>query len=190
MLLSTGLLSEWKIRTLCSTLWSFDMLQLMKSAIVKCPVVFVGLEFYFAFFFSLSFRGSQEQQAQPRPQDSASQSWYPPSVVSSPGSSRPSTPSSTSSGSFNYFSQSTPHVSPTEASGIINHLKDKRYFLFQASLEYVCLPFFFWILVESHPWFLIDETLKLGSNLSGTLGIWLALGTRILFWLLHLMKRH
>ncbi|KAL3754052.1 hypothetical protein ACJRO7_001315 [Eucalyptus globulus] len=71
------------------------------------------------------FWGSQEQQAQPRPQDGTSQSWYPPSVVSSPGSSRPSTPSSTSSGGFNYFSQSTPHVSPTEASGIINHLKDK-----------------------------------------------------------------
>ncbi|KAI3442895.1 VPS37 C-terminal domain-containing protein [Psidium guajava] len=71
------------------------------------------------------FWGNQEQPAQPRPQDSTSQSWYPPSVVSSPGSSHPSTPSSTSSGSFNYFSQSTPHVSPTEALGIINHLKDK-----------------------------------------------------------------
>ncbi|KAI4310439.1 hypothetical protein MLD38_035417 [Melastoma candidum] len=71
------------------------------------------------------FWGSQEPEAQPQRQDNTTQSWYPPSVLSSPGSSRPSTPSSTSSGNFNYFTQSTPHVSPSEASAIINQVKDK-----------------------------------------------------------------
>ncbi|KAK4740516.1 hypothetical protein SAY87_032363 [Trapa incisa] len=71
------------------------------------------------------FWGSQDQPAQARPQDSSSQSWYPPSVMSSPTSSRPSTPGSTSSGSFSLSSHTTSHVSPSEASGIINQLKDK-----------------------------------------------------------------
>ncbi|XP_057961676.1 vacuolar protein-sorting-associated protein 37 homolog 1-like [Malania oleifera] len=73
------------------------------------------------------FWGSQEQQAQPRPQDISTQSWYPPSVVSSSGSSRPSTPSSGSS-SFQRPSE-RPHspsqVSPAEAASIIALLKDK-----------------------------------------------------------------
>ncbi|KAF2289827.1 hypothetical protein GH714_038876 [Hevea brasiliensis] len=75
------------------------------------------------------YRGSQEQQAQPRPQDAPSQSWYPPSVVSS-NSSRPVTPSSSSSGSYGLQQhtdrpQSPSHVSPAEAAGIIALLKDK-----------------------------------------------------------------
>lgn len=54
------------------------------------------------------FWGSQEQQ----PQDGSSQSWYPPpSVVSSPSSSMPATP--------------TRHVPPSEAAGVIASLKDK-----------------------------------------------------------------
>ncbi|XP_021908498.1 vacuolar protein-sorting-associated protein 37 homolog 1 [Carica papaya] len=62
------------------------------------------------------FWGSQEQQAQPRPQEVSSQSWYPPSVASSTGSSsRPATPG-----------QSPSHVSPSEAAGIIALLKDKN----------------------------------------------------------------
>ncbi|KAK9291224.1 hypothetical protein L1049_009412 [Liquidambar formosana] len=74
------------------------------------------------------FWGSQEQEAQSRPQ---SQSWYPPSVTSSPNTSRPSTPSSSSSSSFNLQRpserpQSPSHVSPAEAAGIINQLKDKN----------------------------------------------------------------
>ncbi|KAF8403171.1 hypothetical protein HHK36_011268 [Tetracentron sinense] len=77
-----------------------------------------------------SFWGSQEQQAQPRPQENPAQSWYPPSVVSSPNSSRPSTPSSSSSTSLNVQrpserSQSPSHVSPAEAAGIIALLKDR-----------------------------------------------------------------
>lgn len=77
------------------------------------------------------FWGSQDQQAQPHPQDSASQSWYPPSVISSPSSSRPETPrSGTSSSSFgsqrpSERPPSPSHVSPTEAAGIIAVLKDK-----------------------------------------------------------------
>ncbi|GAV62920.1 Mod_r domain-containing protein [Cephalotus follicularis] len=63
------------------------------------------------------FWGSQDQQ----PQDISTQSWYPPSVVSSPNSSRPSTPGSSSSSSFNLPS----HISPAEAAGIIALLKDK-----------------------------------------------------------------
>ncbi|CAL1398327.1 unnamed protein product [Linum trigynum] len=74
------------------------------------------------------FWGSQEQDAQqPRPQE-ASQSWYPPSVVgSSPGSSRPGTPGSSSSGfGMNRPSDSPAvHVSPAEAAGVISLLKDK-----------------------------------------------------------------
>ncbi|KAJ9695272.1 hypothetical protein PVL29_010649 [Vitis rotundifolia] len=77
-----------------------------------------------------SFWGSQEQQPQPRPQDISGQSWYPPSVVSSPSSSRPSTPSSSTSSSFSLQRpsdrpQSPSHVSPAEAAGMIVLLKDK-----------------------------------------------------------------
>ncbi|XP_041025028.1 vacuolar protein-sorting-associated protein 37 homolog 1 [Juglans microcarpa x Juglans regia] len=76
------------------------------------------------------FWGSQDQQSQSRPQDGSSQSWYPPSVVSSPSSSRPGTPGSSSSGSFSSHRPSDrPHspsnVSPTEAAGLIAVLKDK-----------------------------------------------------------------
>ncbi|WRX25418.1 Modifier of rudimentary [Theobroma cacao] len=76
------------------------------------------------------FRGSQEQQAQQRPQEGSSHSWYPPSVVSSPSSSRPTTPSSSASNSFNLQRPAErPHsptpVSPAEAAGIIALLKDK-----------------------------------------------------------------
>ncbi|XP_044463306.1 vacuolar protein-sorting-associated protein 37 homolog 1 [Mangifera indica] len=75
------------------------------------------------------FWGSQEQQGQPRPQDGSPQSWYPPSVVT-PNSSRPSTSSLSSSGSFNPTRPadrpgSPSHVSPAEAAGIIALLKDK-----------------------------------------------------------------
>ncbi|KAB1199549.1 hypothetical protein CJ030_MR0G020453 [Morella rubra] len=77
------------------------------------------------------FWGSQDQQSESRPQDGSSQSWYPPSVVSSPSSSHPGTPGSTSSGSFSSHRpadrpQSPVHVSPAEAAGIIAVLKDKR----------------------------------------------------------------
>ncbi|KAL3532012.1 hypothetical protein ACH5RR_005533 [Cinchona calisaya] len=77
-----------------------------------------------------SFWGSQEQQAQPRPQEISTDSWYPPSVVSSPSSSRPATPSVNSSSSFNIprpgdRPHSSSNVSPTEAAGIIALLKDK-----------------------------------------------------------------
>ncbi|KAL5698246.1 hypothetical protein ACHQM5_029311 [Ranunculus cassubicifolius] len=74
-----------------------------------------------------SFWGSQEQQQpQPHIQENSSQSsWYPPPVVGSTNSSRPSTPgSSTSSSAYNAFSQHG-QVSPSEAAGIIYHLKDK-----------------------------------------------------------------
>ncbi|KAK2982586.1 hypothetical protein RJ640_009239, partial [Escallonia rubra] len=73
-------------------------------------------------------RGSQEQQAQPRPQEISTDSWYPPSV-SSPNVSRPSTPGSSSSGSFVQRHSDRPHslshVSPAEAANIIVFLKDK-----------------------------------------------------------------
>ncbi|KAK2997231.1 hypothetical protein RJ639_015508 [Escallonia herrerae] len=73
-------------------------------------------------------RGSQEQQAQPQPQEISTDSWYPPSV-SSPNVSRPSTPSSSSSGSFVQRHSDRPHslshVSPAEAANIIVFLKDK-----------------------------------------------------------------
>ncbi|MBA0867014.1 hypothetical protein Goshw_026457, partial [Gossypium schwendimanii] len=74
--------------------------------------------------------GSQEQQAQPHPQEDSSHSWYPPPGVSSTNSSRPSTPGSSASNSFNLQRPSErPHspsqVSPSEAAGIIALLKDK-----------------------------------------------------------------
>ncbi|GLT25775.1 hypothetical protein SLA2020_008840 [Shorea laevis] len=76
------------------------------------------------------FWGSQEQQAQPRPQEGSSHSWYPPSVFSSPSSTQPPSPSSSGSNSVNYQRptdrpQSPSHVSPAEAAGIIALLKDK-----------------------------------------------------------------
>ncbi|KAK9058601.1 hypothetical protein SSX86_023443 [Deinandra increscens subsp. villosa] len=64
--------------------------------------------------------GSQEQ-GDPKPQEITTNSWYPPSV-SSPSSSRPTTPNS------NTYSERVgdrPHVSPTEAAGIMVYLKDK-----------------------------------------------------------------
>ncbi|KAG5556762.1 hypothetical protein RHGRI_007133 [Rhododendron griersonianum] len=76
-------------------------------------------------------RGSQEQEAQPHSQGIPTNSWYPQSVISSPTSSRPATPSTTSSSSFSLQRpadrpQSPSHVSPAEAAGIIALLKDKR----------------------------------------------------------------
>ncbi|XP_054803516.1 vacuolar protein-sorting-associated protein 37 homolog 1 isoform X2 [Prosopis cineraria] len=78
------------------------------------------------------FWGSPDRPSQPRPQDgsTSTQSWYPPSVVTSPTSSRPATPSGTSSSSYGSQRpaerlQSPSHVSPTEAAGVITHLKDK-----------------------------------------------------------------
>uniref|UniRef100_A0A5B6ZTS3 VPS37 C-terminal domain-containing protein n=1 Tax=Davidia involucrata TaxID=16924 RepID=A0A5B6ZTS3_DAVIN len=72
-----------------------------------------------------SFWGSQEQQAQPHPQEIPTESWYPPSVVNSPSSSRPSTPSSSFSQRPADRPESPSHVSPAEAAGIIVLLKDK-----------------------------------------------------------------
>ncbi|TYJ12615.1 hypothetical protein E1A91_A11G363900v1 [Gossypium mustelinum] len=76
------------------------------------------------------FWNSHEQQAQPHPQEGSSCSWYPPSVVGSTNSSRPATPSSSASNSFNSqtpaeWSHSPSPVSPTEAAGVIALLKDK-----------------------------------------------------------------
>ncbi|XP_074269685.1 vacuolar protein-sorting-associated protein 37 homolog 1 [Silene latifolia] len=78
------------------------------------------------------FWGSQDQEPQPRPQDSTGQSWYPPSVVNSPSNSRPTTASGSSSNSYNpqrpyerHDSASHVSVSPAEAAGIISVLKDK-----------------------------------------------------------------
>ncbi|TYJ12616.1 hypothetical protein E1A91_A11G363900v1 [Gossypium mustelinum] len=76
------------------------------------------------------FKNSHEQQAQPHPQEGSSCSWYPPSVVGSTNSSRPATPSSSASNSFNSqtpaeWSHSPSPVSPTEAAGVIALLKDK-----------------------------------------------------------------
>ncbi|KOM29248.1 hypothetical protein LR48_Vigan641s003600 [Vigna angularis] len=65
-------------------------------------------------------RGSQEQQSQDG--SSQSQSWYPPSVVSSPSSSRPATPSGSSS---SLPHRPSSHVPPSEAAGVIAVLKDK-----------------------------------------------------------------
>ncbi|KAL6500860.1 hypothetical protein OROHE_025355 [Orobanche hederae] len=74
-----------------------------------------------------NFWGSQEQQAHQMSTDS----WYPPSVVSSPSSSRPATPGANTSSST--FGSSRPadrpnalsNVSPAEAASIIAVLKDK-----------------------------------------------------------------
>ncbi|KAK0585275.1 hypothetical protein LWI29_026058 [Acer saccharum] len=72
-----------------------------------------------------NYWSSQEQQAQPCPQDAASQSWYPQSVVS-PNSSRPLTPGSSYSLQRPTEHPQTPsHVSPGEAAGVIALLKDK-----------------------------------------------------------------
>lgn len=79
-------------------------------------------------------RGSQEQQPHPRVQDGSSQtqSWYPPSVLSSPSSSsRPASPAVSSSSTHNSWRpteslHSPSHVPPAEAAGIIAALKDKR----------------------------------------------------------------
>lgn len=91
----------------------------------------------------VTFRGSQEQgDARPqdaRPQENATNSWYPPSVVSSPSSSRPATPNGTSSDIYTQRVGERPHVSPTEAAGIIVYLKDKRYtfFLNRVDIHYI-----------------------------------------------------
>ncbi|WCJ34423.1 Modifier of rudimentary (Mod(r)) protein [Euphorbia peplus] len=76
------------------------------------------------------FWGTPEAEAPPRPQDPPSQSWYPPSVLSSTSSSNPGTPNSGSSSSHNFQRpserpQSPSHVSPSEAAGVIALLKDK-----------------------------------------------------------------
>ncbi|CAM8933693.1 unnamed protein product [Rhodiola kirilowii] len=73
------------------------------------------------------FWGSQEQEAQVRPQQASSQSsWYGPSAAGSPNSSRPSTPSSTASGGFSVQNQQPPsHGSPAEAAEIIDLLRGK-----------------------------------------------------------------
>ncbi|KAE8661169.1 Vacuolar protein-sorting-associated protein 37-like protein 2 [Hibiscus syriacus] len=75
------------------------------------------------------FWGSQEQQAQPLPQEGSSHSWYPPGV-SSPNTSRPSTPSTSASNSFSVQRpaerpESPSQVSPSEAAGIIALLREK-----------------------------------------------------------------
>ncbi|KAL7096745.1 hypothetical protein ACP275_10G098800 [Erythranthe tilingii] len=64
-------------------------------------------------------RGSQEQQGQP------TESWYPPSVVNSPSSSRPTTPGSNNLSRPTDRTSSLSNVSPAEAAGIIAVLKDK-----------------------------------------------------------------
>ncbi|KAJ6871140.1 vacuolar protein-sorting-associated protein 37 [Populus alba x Populus x berolinensis] len=74
------------------------------------------------------FWGSQEQQEQARPQDvNPAQSWYPPSVVTSPSSSRPATPTSSSSSSHSFQRPTERPLSPSpaEAAAIITLLKDK-----------------------------------------------------------------
>ncbi|XP_055806762.1 vacuolar protein-sorting-associated protein 37 homolog 1-like [Solanum dulcamara] len=72
------------------------------------------------------------QQPQQRPQEGNNESWYPPSVGSSqsPGSSRPGTPSPSSSGNFSVQRptdrpSSVSQVPPAEAAGIITAIKDK-----------------------------------------------------------------
>uniref|UniRef100_A0A7N0R9H6 VPS37 C-terminal domain-containing protein n=1 Tax=Kalanchoe fedtschenkoi TaxID=63787 RepID=A0A7N0R9H6_KALFE len=74
-----------------------------------------------------SFWGSQEPEAQSHPEDTFSQSsWFPSSAGSTPTSSRPSTPSSSSSSGFNFQTPlSASPVSPAEAARIIDKLKDK-----------------------------------------------------------------
>ncbi|PIN21470.1 hypothetical protein CDL12_05815 [Handroanthus impetiginosus] len=74
--------------------------------------------------------GSQEQQAQPRPQEISTDSWYPPSVVSSSNTSRPTTPGAGTSSSLGMSrpsdrTNSLSNVSPAEAASIIAMLKDK-----------------------------------------------------------------
>lgn len=75
------------------------------------------------------FWGSQEQQADLRPQEVSTNSLYPPSVGISPSSSRPTTPNSSNSNSFTQRPEEQPqslsHISPAEAAGIIVYLKDK-----------------------------------------------------------------
>ncbi|XP_062003810.1 vacuolar protein-sorting-associated protein 37 homolog 1 [Rosa rugosa] len=72
------------------------------------------------------FWGSQEPQAQPRPEDALSQQSYYPHSVNSTSSSRPLTPSRTSSASnLSSRGNSPSPVSPTEAAGVIASLKDK-----------------------------------------------------------------
>ncbi|EYU41575.1 hypothetical protein ABFS82_10G045600 [Erythranthe guttata] len=66
-----------------------------------------------------NFWGSQEQQGQP------TESWYPPSVVNSPSSSRPTTPGSNNLSRPTDRASSLSNVSPAEAAGIIAVLKDK-----------------------------------------------------------------
>ncbi|EYU22337.1 hypothetical protein MIMGU_mgv1a026864mg, partial [Erythranthe guttata] len=63
--------------------------------------------------------GSQEQQGQP------TESWYPPSVVNSPSSSRPTTPGSNNLSRPTDRTSSLSNVSPAEAAGIVAVLKDK-----------------------------------------------------------------
>ncbi|KAL3357152.1 hypothetical protein AABB24_017704 [Solanum stoloniferum] len=72
------------------------------------------------------------QQPQQRPQEGNNESCYPPSIGSSqsPGSSRPGTPSPSSSGNFGVQrptdrASSVSRVSPAEAAGIITAIKDK-----------------------------------------------------------------
>lgn len=92
------------------------------------------------------FRGSQDQRSRLYQQGSSSQSWYPPSVVSSPSSSRPTTPNSTTSSGYSFQrpnerSQSPSHVSPTEAAGIIAVLKEKKWVLSSTILQFI-----FWLI--------------------------------------------
>nr|GEX79795.1 ABC transporter B family member 25 [Tanacetum cinerariifolium] len=70
--------------------------------------------------------GSQEQQGDQRPQEIDTNSWYPPSINSSPSSSRPAILNSSNSTPYAQRLGDRPHVSPAEAAGIIGYLKDKR----------------------------------------------------------------
>ncbi|CAI9097887.1 OLC1v1034403C2 [Oldenlandia corymbosa var. corymbosa] len=76
-----------------------------------------------------NFWGSLEQQAQPRPQENPADSWYSNSAVTSPNPSRPATPGSSSSNSYNVLRpadrpSTSANVSPA-AAGIMDLLKDK-----------------------------------------------------------------
>ncbi|XP_049355160.1 vacuolar protein-sorting-associated protein 37 homolog 1 [Solanum verrucosum] len=78
----------------------------------------------------LNFWGNKEQRAQSSPQEANNGSRYSPSVVSSPSSSRPATPSSNSSGGFNAQSPTNrpsfvSQVSPAEAADITAALRNK-----------------------------------------------------------------
>ncbi|XP_049401912.1 vacuolar protein-sorting-associated protein 37 homolog 1 isoform X2 [Solanum stenotomum] len=78
----------------------------------------------------LNFWGNKEQRAQSSPLEANNGSRYSPSVVSSPSSSRPATPSSNSSGGFNAQSptnrpSSVSQVSPAEGADIIAALRNK-----------------------------------------------------------------